>query len=214
MDPCINEGTGNAWDLKKVTTLLAHSGGGPIDVVWQRVLVDIPTGWKTAVCDPNQCYAPASDEPLGPGSVLIPFSMGAGSSITGDQFYVQFQPNGIPGSGTVRLKVYELGNPNNSVICGFNFDAVATGFNTPTNAPVVFYPNPVHNEIKVTSTSSRIRTIEIYSVVGKQVKRIDLGSERSTFQLDVTELKEGMYFARMLNGNNILVESKRFSKVN
>ena len=214
MEPCSNSETGNFWDLVKVQTTLSHSGGSPIDVLWERLLVDIPTGWKTAVCDPNQCYAPASDEPLGPGAVLIPFAMAGGSSISGDQFYVQFQPNGIPGTGNVRLNVYESGNPNNSSLCSFEFTALATGIDDPGTTSVGFYPNPARTEMKVTAGESRVRVVEIYSVVGKLVNRIDLGMEKSTFQLDVSGLKEGMYFARMLNNNNLLVESKRFSKVN
>ena len=215
LDPCGIDATGNAWDLKKLQTALNHSGGSTINVAWERVLEDIPEGWATAICDPNQCYSPFSDEPLGPGSVLIPFPMTAGQTITGDAFYVQFQPNGVAGSGTVRLKVYEVGNPNNSIICAYEFDAVATGLNSPSTGSFQFHPNPVRNEIRVSApATSKIKTVEIYSVVGKLVRRYDLGAERSTFQLDLSELKEGMYFARMLNGSNVLVESKRFSKVN
>ncbi len=215
LEPCINEADGNAWDLKKLGGTLSHSGGSTINVLWERVFVDIPSEWTTSVCDPNLCYAPFADEPLGPGSVLIPFTMTAGSSIPGSSFYVQFQPNGVPGSGTVRLKIYEEGNPNNSTLCSFEFNAVATGINNPTPSEVMFYPNPVRNEIRVSAPqASRIRTVEIYNVVGKLVRKFDLGQDRSTFQLNVSELKEGMYFARLLNTNNELVESKRFSKVN
>lgn len=215
LDPCGIDATGNAWDLKKLQTPLSHSGASTINVAWERVLVDIPAEWATAVCDPNQCYSPFSDEPLGPGSVLIPFTMTSGQTISGEGFYVQFQPNGVPGSGTVRLKVYEVGNPNNSIICSFEFDAVATGLSSPSASSFQFNPNPVRNEIRVSApANAKIRMVEIYSVVGKLVRRYDLGSERSTFQLDLSELKEGMYFARMLNGSNDLVESKRFSKVN
>jgi len=215
IEPCGIEASGNVWDIKKLQSPLNHSGGSTIDVAWERVLVDIPAEWQTAVCDPNQCYSPFSDEPLGPGSVLVPFPMTSGETISGDAFYVQFIPNGVPGSGTVRLKVYEVGNPNNSIICSYEFDAVATGLSSPSTGSFQFHPNPVRNEIRVSAPSaSKIRTVEIYSVVGKLVRRYDLGVERSSFQLDLSELKEGMYFARMLNGSNVLVESKRFSKVN
>ena len=216
LDPCPHSGSGNPWDISKVQSDLTHSGASGIDVAWERLLEDVPEGWTTAVCDPNQCYAPFADEPLGPGSVLIPFNMSPGETVAGENFYVQFVPNGIPGSGTVRLSVYEVGNPNNSLVCSFSFDALTTGLSSPLSSPgISFNPNPVRSELRVqTPASQAVRSVEVYNVVGKLVSRHDLGGDRTQFQLDLSALKEGMYFARLLNASGELLESKRFSTVN
>jgi hypothetical protein len=216
LDPCPHSGSGNPWDISKVQSDLTHSGASAIDVAWERLLEDVPEGWTTAICDPNQCYAPFADEPLGPGSVLIPFSMNPGETVLGDYFYVQFVPYGIPGNGTVRLRVYEVGNPNNSIVCSFAFDALSTGLSSPAVSPgISFHPNPVRSELRVqTPANQAVRTVEVYNVVGKLVNRYDLGAERTQFQLDLSALKEGMYFARLINASGNLLGSKRFSKVN
>ena len=214
--PCGQEMDGNVWDLTKLPADLTHSGTTTINVAWERLSVDMPEEWATAVCDPNQCYAPMADQPLGPGSVLIPFSMDAGSTVTGAEFYVQFIPNGVSGSGSVSLRVYEVGNPNNSLTCNYTFNALATSIgDVQASSPLSIFPNPIHQTMRVNAaTGMPISSVEIYSIVGRMIRKIELGAERQSFELDLGGLKEGMYFARFMNKDNELVESRRFSKVN
>lgn len=214
LDPCPLSETGNIWDLQKVKGDLTHSGGTAIDLAWERTFSDIPDGWTTAVCDPNQCYAPFADEPIGPGSVLIPFAIDGGATISGDQLYVQFQPSGISGTGTVRLNIYELANINNSVTCEFTFTALATSTGDPEVVNVSFQPNPVRDRVRVvTSTNAPVAQVQLYNLVGKLVKTVDLGSAMNSFDLDLSTMQEGMYFARLLNASGELVASKRFNKL-
>ncbi len=214
LDPCPLSESGNIWDLAKVKGDLSHSGSTDIELAWIRSMVDIPSEWTTSVCDPNLCYAPFSDEPLGPGDVLEPFTIMAGQTISGEQMYVQFQPNTTPGTGSVMLKIYEIANPNNSVECEFSFSAVATSTGDPELVTVSLQPNPVGDRVRVvTSSNAPVRQVQLYNLVGKLVKQVDLGSAVNAFDLDLTELQEGMYFARMLNASGELVASKRFNKL-
>jgi hypothetical protein len=212
--PCPVDVSGDYWTLKKAESDLSNLSNVSADLAWERTFVDMPEGWSTAVCDPNQCYAPFADEPLGPGAVLETFEVGPLETIPGSTFYVQFQPAGIAGNGTVRLNVYEVANPANSVLCEFRFEAVATSTGTVAVAPIAFHPNPVRDRIRVSTPAERAVTrVEIYSLVGKVIRHVDLGSAQTRFDLDVSDLGEGMYFARLMDGEGNLVTSKRFSKV-
>ena len=215
LDPCPISATGNIWDsAQKAKGDLTNLINDGYEVAWERTFVDIPDGWTTSVCDLNQCYAPFSDEPLGPGDVLIPFFLPASATVSGESFYVQFSPNSNPGVGTVRLLVYEVADPTNSILCEYRFEVVTTGTETAKGELIAINPNPVSDRIRVQAPASQaVQIVEIYSLVGKLAMQIDLGSEQTSFDLDVTNLREGMYFARMLDANMQLVGSKRFSKV-
>jgi hypothetical protein len=214
LDPCPLSGSGTVWEVAKVPGDLTHSGSSTIDLAWERTFTDLPDGWTNAICDPNLCYAPFADEPLGPGAVLETFPINPGETILGDNLYAQFQPNGIVGTGTIRLNIYEVADPSNSVLCEFSFSAIASSTDDPELVTVSLHPNPVRDRVRVmTSSNAPVRQVQLYNLVGKVVQTVDLGSSMNTFDLDLTTLQEGMYFARMFNASGELVASKRFNKL-
>jgi hypothetical protein len=216
IDPCPVVKDGSIWELNKAQAELSNSASSDLDIAWERVEVDIPAGWSTSVCDPNQCYAPFSDEPLGPSSELLTFSIPASGTIDGAQFYCQFIPNGIPGSGTVRLDVYDANDLSNVTQCTFTVNAVATGIDEPkVEAVVITYPNPVTNKMFISGPASeQIAAIEVFNIVGKKVSKFEFNGQTNEVDIDLSELKEGMYLARIISAKGELIGSKRFSKVN
>ena len=69
------------------------------------------------------------------------------------------------------------------------------------------YPNPVKAELTL-SVYSDIQSILIYDMTGRMVRQIN--DNRPT--VNVQELPNGIYFARLLNKNGVLGESVRFVK--
>ncbi len=72
-----------------------------------------------------------------------------------------------------------------------------------------FYPNPVKDNLHIKFPFTNDSRVEIYNVLGMKVKSI--ATEGSNVVMNVADLKKGIYFIRISDGNTIL--SKQFSKV-
>ncbi len=71
---------------------------------------------------------------------------------------------------------------------------------------VVIYPNPVSDQLFISSENTMIETITIYSLTGKKV--VEVVSE--TNSIDVTTLSKGMYFVEISSASGKSV--KKFIK--
>lgn len=59
-------------------------------------------------------------------------------------------------------------------------------------------PNPSDGNISIlTAKASTIREIEVYNVLGKQVRRYDFKNSNNTINLDLTNLNSGIYLVRL-----------------
>ena len=63
-------------------------------------------------------------------------------------------------------------------------DLVSKGFS--------YYPNPVRDELKM-SANEDIKSINVYNMIGQEVKKIVL-SNVSSYKLDMSDLSKGVYF--------------------
>jgi hypothetical protein len=164
------------------------------------------------VCDPNQCYSPILDEPLDNDGELKSFNLAANSSTNEGAFYVQVQPYDIPGTGTVTLRVYEVGNPGNEFTSEFTFDALSTGIsNVEVQINPVLFPNPVVDVLNV-NVQQPASSIEIYNLIGSMVERSSYSTPQTEMKVNLSHLKEGIYFIRLLDENDNPIGSRRFSK--
>jgi hypothetical protein len=77
-------------------------------------------------------------------------------------------------------------------------DNLSTGFNEQINEDkIVIYPNPVSEYITIINPEKQDNeTVSIYTILGGLVKEIDL---TSTNQINVSELANGVYFAKFKN---------------
>jgi len=67
------------------------------------------------------------------------------------------------------------------------------------NVQIFIYPNPAYDYLNI-ETESRIKEIEILNITGQTLKRIN--HYNNSDQLNVSELKSGMYFVKLLDFNN------------
>ena len=72
---------------------------------------------------------------------------------------------------------------------------------------LLVYPNPVVNTLTL-QTAERVSTIKIYSMDGKMVKQF--GPTQNGTNLDVSQLKAGMYLATFITGDGVI--SRKFIK--
>ena len=68
------------------------------------------------------------------------------------------------------------------------------------------YPNPVSDRLFVKSSLYNVEKVEIYSVLGQQIKSID----KNTDQINVSELSNGVYLIKLYAEDRFAV--KRFVK--
>jgi hypothetical protein len=213
IDPCPVNVTGSAGDiLIKGYADVLNNSNAPGYFAWERVDVSIPSSWSTSVCDPNQCYAPFADEPLNASSEIVTFNVGANGSTPDELFYVQVQPNGEAGTGSVTLRVYEEANPSNEFTCVFTLDALSTGIsNVDVEINPVLFPNPVVDVLNV-SVQKGTSSVEIYNLIGSMVERFSFSTPQTEMKVNLSHLKEGIYFIRLLDADDSPIGSRRFSK--
>lgn len=74
---------------------------------------------------------------------------------------------------------------------------------------VKLYPNPNNTGVLSISNSTSINAISVFDVLGKRVKEMKLeNSNDSSFNLDVSDLKNGVYIVRLI-GDNGETQSKK-----
>jgi hypothetical protein len=76
------------------------------------------------------------------------------------------------------------------------------------------YPNPITNgKVSISNFNNKaIQTIEIYSVLGKLVKRSIIANNNSTIQLNVSELNGGIYIVRIQSKSGYKLSQKLIIK--
>ncbi len=75
-----------------------------------------------------------------------------------------------------------------------------------TSADFKIYPNPVSDQLFISSENLQVENIRIYEISGKQVLNI----ERSETSIDVSQLTEGIYFIEVTSQEG--TSSQRFIK--
>ncbi|MBR6774552.1 MAG: T9SS type A sorting domain-containing protein, partial [Bacteroidales bacterium] len=71
------------------------------------------------------------------------------------------------------------------------------------------YPNPVENNLYI-ETELNVKEIAIYDIYGRKTKVYGLQTTDFVNTVDVTELKDGVYFVKIMTDNGEVV--KRFIK--
>jgi Secretion system C-terminal sorting domain len=113
----------------------------------------------------------------------------------------------LEGNNYYRLKTVS----NDKIITYSSIRAVT--FSKP-GFSITLYPNPVIGvvNISISGNINRKYTIQIKDATGKVLqKKINIGTETKC-QFDVSRYSKGLYYLNLFDGNNILVETKKFIK--
>ncbi len=106
--------SGNVTDSElNAKVHVTNTSDETITLHWIRQNVITPTGWKTTVCDHNQCYPETTNE-----QDLV---LTAGEEI---ELKFAFYPEGIEGTGTADLVIYDKADRTNTEGT-FNFSGTA-----------------------------------------------------------------------------------------
>ncbi|MGK0413257.1 MAG: endo-1,3(4)-beta-glucanase, partial [Polaribacter sp.] len=74
------------------------------------------------------------------------------------------------------------------------------------NNSIVVYPNPVKNNLLISSKTAKITKVQIYSVVGKLVKQ----KTENLNSIHVEDLSNGLYLIKIYTSNTFI--TKKFLK--
>ncbi|MBL4658309.1 MAG: ExeM/NucH family extracellular endonuclease [Flavobacteriales bacterium] len=75
---------------------------------------------------------------------------------------------------------------------------------------ITYFPNPVHNELRIQTSGSPIKNLLIVDVLGQEVKRIKVYS--NTTAIDLKELSPGLYFIQSIGDGEKLAIIGKFIK--
>lgn len=174
------------------------------DVKVKKYDVDLLPNTATLMCW-VYCFAP--NVYLSPTTVTIQ----PGETV--EEFSAHYQPNNVSGVSIAMFTFFDENNPADSVCFYAEFNAGTVGVEDPQGAETFVsapYPNPAVNQTSFDYefTEPGNAGIVVMNMLGSVVKSFALYGSNGTATLDVSDLKEGVYFyAVKINGE--VTETKK-----
>lgn len=151
---------------------LQNNSGGPLTLSYQTLANTMdPVGWDVLLCTNIGC------------SAYVPASGSLGTIANGDSAYFNLHTGfvGIAGTGEIKIRVYEVGNPSNDDTITYRYHAIdMTGIsdnNFVENAQLSQnFPNPFVNStvIKYNFNNAPGGKLFISDLQGKKIAEYDL----------------------------------------
>lgn len=197
-------GYADAGDIVLHATVQNNTGNA-INLKWQRISNSLESGWQSLICDNETCWGPNTN------TNTVPLNPGQSSTMD-----CHFKPLGIPGTGTVTLRVWAVSDSAATAITmSYQCNAYIVGISDPfPKGTLRMYPNPARDYMNVSFSSyDKIKNIEIYDIIGAKVASYTIPSNTETYYINTQDLKEGMYFMSLYNEQKKRLITKVFSKV-
>jgi len=166
---------------------------------WVRITNSLTANWKSAVCDVITCYSDLADS--------SDFTLNANEIGNID---VHFYPFNTAGTGLTRVRVFEVGNPSNSVTITF-MGSTGASIADVKKPEFKLFPIPATDVLYLKSVKNLGNGhLEIYNVIGKKVLEMNFSSANQNIEIPVATLPKGNYIIRVSNGKQVV--SKSFIK--
>lgn len=175
---------------------IVNNAAGSANLRWVKLQTNMATGWSSTVCDINACYPDNTDS--------ADFTLGARATGNIDG---HFYPNNVVGNGTLRVRVYEVGNPSNQVIVTFIGSTNAASVAGLTKPSLKLYPVPAVDFINVelNAAGGEDGHIEIYNMIGKKMAEFQLNGGKT--RLPIGHLPKGQYLMRVESNRGLVTKS-------
>ena len=184
---------------------------GVLTLAFVRASNDLPSGWQSAMCVNQMCFAPTVD------SVVLNPDFGCTPLRSGDSmsFSVHVTPQSSNGTGTVRVVARDANNPADSASMHFIVTTVPNTVSQAGNRPASFllfqnYPNPWNpsTRIRYTIVEGGWVRLSLHDVLGRCVATLvqeqqppgTYEVEISRSAIPVADLSSGTYWYRLLSG--------------
>jgi hypothetical protein len=159
----------------------------PVQMAWEVVDDQLPVTWEVSFCDPSNCY------PIGITSHDFTLPVGGSNNI----FNVHFYPNGMAGSGTVQVRVYNRITPTEEQFLFFTGKAQWAASVTPFDGSGYrAWPNPFNSVFQLETDLNRFQEVQVFNLMGKMVYSSTLIKNHLT--IDGNHLDRGIYFLKLI----------------
>lgn len=192
------------------TGFVTNMTSSAIRIKLQRIAVNLPSGWQTAICDINACYPPEIDTAVAnypPGTSEVTF---------------HFYTHSVFGQGTMTIKALKVSNPTENYTLTFGARLNPLGIKQISSIVKDFklnqnYPNPFNPETKIgfSIPKSNYVDLRVYDILGREVKTLlsrQLNAGEYEIEFDAHNLASGMYYYRLQSGDNVSVKKMTLVK--
>jgi len=161
-----------------------NTGTGSITLVWEKVSISVPPQWQYSMCDLGTCY---------PGLPTGPTTMNVVAPGAQGFLGLNIDPGNTPGSGVVKVRVYQSGFVANADTLTWYVNANAVGINEVSiNNSVKIYPNPASDYFYVELNKiTEVKNACLTDALGKKVMSPALSTDK---KINISELDKGIYF--------------------
>ncbi|MEQ1744826.1 MAG: T9SS type A sorting domain-containing protein [Saprospiraceae bacterium] len=172
-----------------------NPGGDSLRLRWKTIAKSHPAEWTLDLCDFGLCYVGI------PASGLMNFATGT------ERPYLKLiaQPGTVPGSAWVGFRVWEDGNPANTVEVFFSL--YTPGFTSAPEADgpaeVLVYPNPTTGLFFWKNTSARPAFARLADATGR-ILWAGTTAAGGKQQLDLSAWPAGSYFLQTESGTAVV----------
>lgn len=172
-------------------------GNVALSLKWERIVVSLPAGMTSAVCDINQCYLPSVS--------TKEFTLDPGEEGTMD---VHVYPNGNVGNAEISIKVSEVGNTANTTTGSYVYTS-STPVQNISNNSFGISPNPVEDVFTLTGNTAGVSKIVLYNIIGKMVRSYNASG---VTRFDIGDLTDGIYLVRVEDRTGRALKTLRLVK--
>ncbi len=203
-------------DLSDMSTgpddIVAHSTvtnqtSGTLNLRWERTVIEIPDGWKTAVCDLNNCYLPSVStmdfelEPNQTGTMDVHAYPGGNPGILNDA---------MPGTAVVEIKVINIDDDTEFLVGTYTITLEQTvSVSEIDKASLRVFPNPAVEYFQVKG-AEHVTSIILYDILGRPIR--NYGVMNTTQEFPVGDLPTGFYLVKLLDDNDDTLKVLRLKK--
>ena len=201
-NPVHGMGSASSTDIKTTATV-TNTSNTDVAILWTREVVEAPAEWLSWVCDTRACYDPTfSASPEDRPNFLAP-----DESMS---FEVHVRPNEVDGIAQLNFSLYDASDPETILaVIETTFETSTTGTShLRPHAELRVYPNPTTSYFRIYGTNA-VKKVILYNMVSNPVAEFAV-SEGG--QYDVSNLPQGMYFARFIASDQSVIKTVRLSK--
>lgn len=188
---------------------IKNISGSTLNLSFQTITNTMdPLGWNVLLCTNSGCYP------------YVPTSGPLGTIANGDSAHLNLHTGfvGIAGTGEIKCKIYETGNPANAITITFRYHAVSTSgiFDNAKNNTFSLsqnFPNPFSTSTTIKYDLSEPNgKLVITDVQGKNVGEYNLDGSSGEVRVVKGNLKSGIYFYFIYSNDKMISKNKMIVK--
>lgn len=190
-----------------VYIVVKNTSAAPLGVMVRKYDVRLVEETSVSFCWAGSCYAPST--------YLSPEAMRIESQGTTEDFHGDYYHNSIQGTSVARFTFFNEDNPGDSTSVVINYIVGYLGIDKNTASAVTIsnlYPNPATSasfvDYKLPKSVANA-SLRVSNLLGVTVMEIPLNRNEGKATINVSNLKEGIYFYSLIV-NNSATHTRKF----